>query len=78
MHRKIGMLKVDTILEGVRRLEEKSDVSRASMHRRVDEIVNRVSKVDLTTSAVRGDGTEMKTIDEVKLWRQCGIGAQEV
>ncbi|WP_244735661.1 MULTISPECIES: DUF1515 family protein [Rhizobium] len=66
MHRKIGMLtvKVDTILEGVRRLEEKSDVSRASMHWRVDEIVNRVSKVDLTTSAVRGDGTEMKTIGE--------------
>lgn len=73
------MAKVDMILEGVRRLEEKSDGSRASMHRRADEIVNRVSKVDLTTSAVRGDGTEMKAIaDEVKLWRQSGVGAPAV
>lgn len=78
MHREIGMLtaKVDMILEGVRRSEEKSDASRASMHRRMDEIVDRVSKVELTTSAVQEDVTEMKPItDEVKMWRQRGIGA---
>ncbi|ANL52875.1 DUF1515 family protein [Rhizobium phaseoli] len=78
MQREIGMLtaKVDMILEGVRRSEEKSDASRASMHRRMDEIVDRVSKVELTTSAVQEDVTEMKPItDEVKMWRQRGIGA---
>ena len=78
MHREIGMLtaKVDMILEGVRRSEEKSDASRASMHRRMDEIVDRVSKVELATAAVQEDVTEMKPVtDEVKMWRQRGIGA---
>lgn len=68
--------KVDMILEGVRRSEEKSDASRASMHRRMDEIVDRVSKVELTTAAVQEDVSEMKPItDDVKMWRQRGIGA---
>jgi hypothetical protein len=78
MHREIGMLtaKVDMILEGVRRSEEKSDVSRASMHRRMDEIVDRVSKVETTVVTVQEDVTEMKPItDDVRMWRQRGIGA---
>ncbi|MBB3396892.1 hypothetical protein FHT71_003579 [Rhizobium sp. BK060] len=78
MHREIGMLtaKVDMILEGVRRSEEKSDASRASMHRRMDEIVDRVSKVELTTSAVQEDVTEMRPVtDDVKRWKLMGIGA---
>lgn len=78
MHREIGMLtaKVDMILEGIRRSEEKSDVSRASTHRRMDEIVDRVSKVELTAAAVKEDINEIKpTVDDVKMWRQRGIGA---
>ncbi|TBB28112.1 DUF1515 domain-containing protein [Rhizobium ruizarguesonis] len=78
MHREIGMLtaKVDIILEGVRRSEEKADISRASMHRRMDEIVDRVSKVETATVSFKEDIDEMKpTVDDVKIWRQRGIGA---
>ncbi|QIG70422.1 DUF1515 domain-containing protein [Rhizobium phage RHph_N28_2] len=78
MQREIGMLtaKVDMILEGVRRSEEKADVSRASMHRRMDEIVDRVSKVETATATVKEDIDEIKpTVDDVKMWRQRGIGA---
>ncbi|PWI54103.1 hypothetical protein B5K03_11715 [Rhizobium phaseoli] len=78
MHREIGMLtaKVDIILEGVRRSEEKADASRASMHRRMDEIVDRVSKVELSSAAVQDDVRDMKPVtDAVKIWRQRGIGA---
>jgi len=78
MHRELGMLtaKVDMILEGVRRSEEKSDVSRASMHRRMDEIAERVGKVEGNVASVQEDVTEMKPVtDEVKMWRQRGIGA---
>ncbi len=78
MHREIGMLtaKVDMILEGIRRSEEKSDASRASMHRRMDEIVDRVSKVELTTAAVQEDVTEMKPVtDDVRRWKLMGLGA---
>lgn len=43
MNREIAVLttKVDMILETMRRSEEKSDASRASVHRRMDELVER-------------------------------------
>ncbi len=78
MHREIGMLtaKVDMILVGVRRSEEKSDASRASMHRRMDEIVDRVSKVELTMAAVQDDVTDMRPVTEdVNRWKLVGLGA---
>jgi hypothetical protein len=81
MHQQIGMLtaKVDMILEGVRRSEEKSDISRASMHRRMDEIVDRVSKVEGTVTTVQEDVSEMKPVtDEVRAWKQRGIGGLAV
>lgn len=78
MQRELGMLaaKVDMLLEAVRRSEEKADINRASMHRRMDEIVDRVSKVETTTATVKEDIDEIKpTVDDVKMWRQRGIGA---
>lgn len=78
MQREIGMLtaKVDMLLESARRAEEKSDVSRASMHRRMDEMTDRMGKVEATVSGVQEDVKEMKPIvDEVQIWRQRGIGA---
>ncbi|CCM77137.1 DUF1515 family protein [Rhizobium mesoamericanum] len=78
MHREIGMLtaKVDMILEGIRRSEEKADVSRASTHRRMDEIVDRVSKMELSTASVQDDVKEMKpTVEEVQRWKLMGLGA---
>ncbi|MBX5131594.1 DUF1515 family protein [Rhizobium lentis] len=81
MQRELGMLtaKVDMILEGVRRSEEKADINRASMHRRMDEIVDRVSKVETTTATVKEDIDEIKpTVDDVKMWRQRGLGGLAV
>lgn len=78
MHQQIGSLtaKVDMILEAMRRSEEKSDVSRASVHRRMDEIVDRVSKVEASVDTVQDDVREMKPVTEdVKRWKLMGMGA---
>ena len=78
MHQQIGSLtaKGDMILEAMRRSEEKSDVSRASVHRRMDEIVDRVSKVEASVDTVQDDVREMKPVTEdVKRWKLMGMGA---
>ncbi|OHV81593.1 DUF1515 family protein [Rhizobium sp. LCM 4573] len=78
MHQQIGSLtaKVDMILETMRRSEEKSDVSRASMHRRMDEIVDRVSKVEASVDTVQDDVKDMKPVTEdVRRWKLMGMGA---
>ncbi|MGY5811990.1 DUF1515 family protein [Rhizobium sp. LEGMi198b] len=78
MHQQIGNLtaKVDMLIETARRSEEKSDVSRASMHRRMDELVDRVSKVETSVVTVQEDVSEMKPVtDDVKRWKLMGLGA---
>lgn len=78
MHQQIGMLtaKVDMMLEAQRRSEEKADVSRASVHRRMDEMVDRVSKVETTIVTVQEDISEMRPVtDDVKRWKLMGLGA---
>ena len=47
-NREIAVLatKVDMILQGLRRSEEKSDVSRTSVHRRMDELVEWVGTLE--------------------------------
>ncbi len=78
MHQQIGMLtaKVDMMLEAQRRSEEKSDVSRASVHRRMDEMVDRVSKVETTMVTVQEDISEMRPVtDDVRRWKLMGLGA---
>ncbi|MDP9837620.1 hypothetical protein J2T09_002372 [Neorhizobium huautlense] len=78
MQREIGMLsgKLDMLIESVRRSEEKSDVSRASIHRRMDEMTDRMGKVEATVSDVQDDVKDMRpVVDEVQVWRQRGIGA---
>lgn len=78
MHREIGALtaKVDIIMDMMKRSEEKSDTSRASLHKRVDEIVDRVGKVEGSISAVQDDVTDMKPItDDVRRWKLIGLGA---
>ncbi len=81
MHREIGMLtaKVDTLLEGMRRSEEKADASRASMHRQIETVTGRVGKVEAHMATIKEDVEEMKpTVDEVKAMKQRGIGALAV
>jgi hypothetical protein len=47
-HQQLGTLiaEVKSLREDFRRAEDKSDASRASVQRRMDEMVNRVGKVD--------------------------------
>lgn len=76
-HQQLGNLtaKVDMLIEASRRSEEKSDLSRSQMHQRMDHLVDRVGKVEGNLAVVQEDVKEMKpTIDDVKAWRQRGIG----
>ena len=46
------------------------------MHRRMDEVVDRVAKVENTASAVQDDIKEMRPItDDVRRWKLMGLGA---
>jgi ElaB/YqjD/DUF883 family membrane-anchored ribosome-binding protein len=62
--------------EALRRSEDKSDSSRAAMHRRLDEVVERVGKVERALSTVQDEVKEMRPVtDEVRRWKLVGIGA---
>ena len=64
------------LIEATRRQEEKSDVSRSSMRRRLDEIVDRVSKVETSMVTVQEDVSEMRAVtDDVRRWKLMGLGA---
>ncbi|MBB3458336.1 acyl carrier protein phosphodiesterase [Rhizobium sp. BK313] len=66
------------LIEASRRSEEKSDVSRASMHRRIDEMVDRVIKVETSMATVQDDISEMRPVtDDVKRWKLMGLGHSE-
>jgi hypothetical protein len=59
-----------------RRSEDKSDQSRATMHRRLDEMVERVEKVERSVAGVQDDVTEIKPVTEdVRRWKLMGVGA---
>lgn len=85
VHRKLGELiaGMRSIQEDNRRLEEmmrrsddKSDESRSKVHRRMDEMVDRVGKVETTMVTVQEDISEMKPVtDDVKRWKLMGLGA---
>jgi hypothetical protein len=46
------------------------------MHRRFDEIVDRVEKVERSVAGVQDDATEMKPVTEdVRRWKLMGVGA---
>lgn len=78
VHRQLGELVagVQNLQEAFRRSEDKSDVSRASVHRRMDEMVDRVGKLESSMSEVREDVGEMKPVtDQVRKWQLMGLGA---
>lgn len=77
-HQQLGMLiaEVKNLREDMRRSDAKSDLSRATVHRRIDEIVDRMGKVEGSVAQVNDDITDMKPVtDEVTRWKQMGIGA---
>lgn len=53
-----------------------ADQQRATIHRRMDELVEQVGVVSAEVSAMQSDVTDSKKVtDEVKQWKQRGIGA---
>ncbi|ATE84740.1 hypothetical protein B9J07_25655 [Sinorhizobium sp. LM21] len=78
VHQQLGTLiaEVKNLREDFRRSEDKSDASRASMHRRMDELVNRVGELEGQMTSVQEDVKEMRPITEdVRKWKLMGIGA---
>ncbi|CCE96140.1 hypothetical protein SFHH103_01643 [Sinorhizobium fredii HH103] len=78
VHQQLGTLlaEVKNLREDFRRSEDKSDASRASIHRRLDEMVERVGTLEGSTTAMQGDISEMKPVTEdVRKWKLMGMGA---
>ena len=85
VHRQLGELvagmhglqdSIRRMEEASRRSEDKSEASRAVVHRRLDEVVDRVGKVESSIVTVQEDVTEMKPVtDEVRRWKLMGMGA---
>lgn len=84
-NRLIGQLVADirSLQDAVRRVEKaversdvKSDNSRANMHRRIDELVDRTAALETDVREVKSDTGEMKPVtDKVRNWEKMGIGA---
>ncbi|GLR51824.1 DUF1515 family protein [Shinella yambaruensis] len=85
VHRQLGELVagMHSLQDSIRRMEEagrrsedKSEASRAVVHRRLDEVVDRVGKVKASIVTVREEVTEMKPVtDDVRRWKLMGMGA---
>lgn len=56
--------------------DRNSASSRANMHRRLDEVVNRVGTLESDMATVKDDTADVKNVtDEVRQWKQRGLGA---
>lgn len=77
LHQQMGevLAEIRNIRDTLRQSEIKTDANRTTMHQRMDQLVDRVGKVEGNVAGVQEDVKEMKpTIDEVKAWKQRGIG----
>ncbi|WP_168599083.1 DUF1515 family protein [Rhizobium sp. SG741] len=60
----------------MRRSDDKSEESRSRVHRRMDETIDRIGKLETTIVTVQEDISEMKPVtDDVKRWKLMGLGA---
>lgn len=78
LHHQMGevLAEVRNLRDAFRQSEIKSDSSRASMHQRMDQLVDRVGKVEGNLAAVQEDVSEMRPVtDDVKRWKLMGLGA---
>jgi hypothetical protein len=81
VHQQLGELVAGmrNLQESVRRSEDKSDASRATMHSRMDAMIERVGKVEAGVAEVQDDVKEMKPIvDQISIWRAKGMGGLAV
>lgn len=85
VHRQLGELVAGmrSLQESIRRLEEgsmraedKAATSRAAVHQRMDQLVDRVGDLEASVSTIDANVAEMKPVtDDVKRWKLMGIGA---
>ncbi|MGE6786347.1 DUF1515 family protein [Ensifer adhaerens] len=85
VHRQLGELvagmrglqeSIHRIEDGARRAEDKSAASQASVHRRMDQLSERVNELEASTSAIGTEISDMKPVtDDVRRWKLMGIGA---
>lgn len=85
VHRQLGELVAGmrSLQESIRRLEEgsmraedKAATSRAAVHQRMDQLVDRVGHVEASVATIGEDVSEMKPVtDDVRRWKLMGIGA---
>ncbi|WP_275593271.1 DUF1515 family protein [Rhizobium gallicum] len=81
LHQQMGemLAEIRNLRDAFRQSEIKSDSSRATMHQRMDMLVDRVGKVEGNVAAVQEDISEMRPVtDDVKRWKLMGIGALAV
>ncbi|WP_395451217.1 DUF1515 family protein [Aminobacter sp. UC22_36] len=70
---------IGDIRDDMKDSEDKSDVSRATVHRRLDEVVVRTGYLESDMKAVKNDMQTVKTVtDDVTRWKQAGMGALAV
>ena len=78
LHQQMGevLAEVRNLRDAFRDSEIKSDRSRATMHQRMDQLVDRVGKVEGAVTSVQEDVSEMRPVtDDVRRWKLIGIGA---
>ena len=85
VHRQLGELvagmrglqeSIHRIEDGARRAEDKSAASQANVHRRMDQLAERVNELEASASAIGAEISDMKPVtDDVRRWKLMGIGA---
>lgn len=63
-------------VEGIEKSIELGDQQRATVHRRLDDVIESVGELATELATMKADVVDSKVItDEVKQWKQRGIGA---
>ena len=70
------LAEVANLREDFRRSEDKSDLSRSAVHRRVDDLVSKVGELETSVATATNDIKEMKPIPEdVQKCKLMGLSA---
>jgi len=67
---------LEGVSEHLERQDQKSVVSRAAMHKRLDDVVLRVGYLESDVGSIKATTADVKEVtDEVREWKQRGLGA---